>query len=164
MSRISAEIRKSSLAFLLHASRQHLSFDLELPMAGRRMPNARYYVDNRPVTIAVAVLVRIERQAPTQLDVEHWIKAIGTAMAPILGVEAGMPAGITIRVTEQDGKGIAKDLILDAAAECPAYFRRAAAETPTRAVAHRWSRIWTAVTLAWGLALFVKMFKRRREH
>jgi hypothetical protein len=127
------------------------------------MPKASYYVDdNRSgVTIAVAVLVRIERQAPSQHDVERWIKAISAAMAPIFGVETAVPAGITIRVTEQDGKGIAKDLILDAAADCPAYFRRAEGETSTRAIADRWTRIWTAVSLAWGLALLLKLFRRR---
>jgi hypothetical protein len=126
------------------------------------MPKASYYVDNRSgVTIAVAVLVRIERQAPNQHDVERWIKAIAAAMAPIFGVEAGVPAGITIRVTEQDGKGIAKDLILDAAADCPAYFRRAEGETSTRAVARRWARICTPVILASGLAILVKLFRRR---
>jgi hypothetical protein len=133
-----------------------------LPMTRRHTPKAPSVVEHRPgVTIAVAVLVRIQRPSPTQLDVEHWIKAIGAAMAPIFGVDAGMPAGITIRVTEQDGKGIAKDLILDAAADCPAYFRRAEGKTSTRAVAHRWTRIWTAMILTWGLALVLKMFQRR---
>jgi hypothetical protein len=131
-----------------------------LPITRRHAPKPRYDVEDRPVTVAVAVLVRIQRPSPTQLDVEQWIKAIGAAMAPIFGVDAGMPAGITIRVTEQDGKGIAKDLILDAAADCPAYFRRAEGKTSTRLVAHRGTRIWTAMILT-GLALVLKMFQRR---
>jgi hypothetical protein len=131
-----------------------------LPMTRRHAPKAPSDVEHR-VTIAVAVLVRIQRPSPTQRDVEQWIKAIGAAMAPIFGVDAGMPAGITIRVTEQDGKGIAKDLILDAAADCPAYFRRAEGKTPKRAVAQRATRLWTAMILTWGLALVLKMFQRR---
>jgi hypothetical protein len=133
-----------------------------LPMTRRHTPKTPDDVEHRPgVTVAVAVLVRIQQPSPTQLDVEQWIKAIGAAMAPIFGVDAGMPAGITIRVTEQDGKGIAKDLILDAAADCPAYFRRAEGNTSTRAATHRWPRVWTAVILTWGLALVLKMFQRR---
>ncbi len=64
------------------------------------------------------------------------VPEIDAAIAPMLGADADTPIGITIRVTESSGKRIAGDLILDAAVDCPAYFRRAEEETPTRTVAH----------------------------
>ena len=106
-------------------------------MAGRHAPTAPYYVEDQSgVTIAVAVLVRIQCPTPAASDVERWVKEIDAAIQPVFHVEADTPVGIAIRVTERSGKRIAEDLILDAAVDCPAFFRRAEEEKPTRTVAH----------------------------
>ena len=106
-------------------------------MAGGHGPRALYYAEDRTgVTIAVAVLVKIQGPTPTPSDVERWVKEIDAAIQPLFHVDADTPVGIGIRVTERSGKRIAENLILDAAVDCPASFRRAEAEKPTRTVAH----------------------------
>ena len=98
---------------------------------------AGYHVEDRTgVTIAVAVLLRIEGPMPSRLDIERWVEELDAAIQPIFHVETETPVGITIRVTERSGKRLEEYLILDAAVACPTYFRRAEEETPARTVAH----------------------------
>ncbi len=112
------------------------------------------------VTIAVAMLLRIQRETPTERDVEQWVQKIDAAMAPVFGADANSPVGITIRVAGKSGQRITEDLILGAAEDCATYVRRARGAEPTRTVHdHRTTRIWTAIILAW-LPLLVKMSTR----
>src|SRR6478672_2472189 len=98
---------------------------------------AAYHVEDRTgVTIAVAVLLRIQGPMPSRLDMERWVEELDAAIQPIFHVETETPVGITVRVTERSGKRLAEDLVLDAAVDCPTYFRRAEEECPTRTVAH----------------------------
>jgi hypothetical protein len=87
------------------------------------------------LTIAVALLLRIEGRMPHRVDVERWARDLEAAIAPIFDVDAETPVGIALRVSERTSKGIAQDLILDAAVACPTYFERAQAERPTRTIA-----------------------------
>jgi ATP-dependent Zn protease len=112
------------------------------------------------VTIAVAMLLRTQRETLTERDVEQWVQKIDAAMAQVFGVDANTPVGITIRVAGKSGQRITEDLILGAAKDCATCVRRAREEEPTRTVdAHRTTRIWTAIILAW-LPLLVKMSTR----
>jgi hypothetical protein len=112
------------------------------------------------VTVAVAMLLRIQRERPTERDVEQWVKKIDAALAPVFGVDADTPVGITIRVTGKCGQRITEDLIFGAAEDCATYLRRAREEEPTRTVdGRRTTRISTAIILAW-LLLLVKMSTR----
>jgi hypothetical protein len=112
------------------------------------------------VTIAVAMLLRIQRETPTERDVEQWVQKIDAAMAPVFGADANSPVGITIRVAGKSGQRITEDLILGAAEDCATYVRRARQEEPTRTVdGRRTTRIWTSIILAW-LLLLVKMSTR----
>ena len=92
--------------------------------------------DQIGVTIAVAVLVRIQGPTPDAIEVERWFHEIDATLGPILGADADSPVGIAIRSSERNGKEIAADLILNAALACPKYFARAQEEKPTRTVAN----------------------------
>jgi len=86
------------------------------------------------VTVAVAILLRIEGPIPHRIEVERWVREIDVAIGPMLGAGESSPVGITIRFTERNDKRIAANLILDAAVACPSYFERS--EVERRTVAH----------------------------
>jgi hypothetical protein len=95
-----------------------------------------YEEDRCGVTIAVAVLLRIEGPRPGPIDIGRWVHEIDATLLPLLGAKAETCVGITIRASERSGARVAEDLILNAAVACPTYFKRAQDETPTRTVAH----------------------------
>ena len=98
---------------------------------------APYYVEDRfGVTIAVALVLRIEGRLPHKIDVERWVHEIDALIVPLFDADPETPVGIAIRVSERDGKRIAEDLILDAAVACPTYFERARDEREIRTIAH----------------------------
>src|SRR4029077_6405764 len=108
------------------------------------------------VTIAVAMLIRIQRERPTEGDVEQWVKKIDAAMAPVFGVDANTPMGITVRVAGKSGQRITEDLIFGAAEDCATCVLRAREEKPRTVDDRRMTRIWAAIVLGW-LLLLVKM-------
>lgn len=106
------------------------------------------------------MLLRIQRESPTEGDVEQWVKKIDAAIAPVFGVDADTPVGITIRVAGKSGRRITEDLIFGAAEDCATYVLRAREEEPTlRVDDRRTTRIWAAILLGWLLVL-VKMSAR----
>lgn len=95
-----------------------------------------YEEDRCGVTIAVAVLLRIEGPRPAPIDIERWVREIDATLLPLFGADSGTSVGITIRASERSGARVAEDLILNAAVACPTYFRRSQDERPTCTVAH----------------------------
>ncbi len=90
--------------------------------------------DQSGLTVAVALLVRVEGSIVDRFDVDRWVRALDATIRPMLGADANSPVGIAIRVTERSGKQVAENLVLDAAVACPTYFKRSQDEA--RTVAH----------------------------
>jgi hypothetical protein len=96
--------------------------------------SAPYHVQDRfGVTIAVAVLLRIDGSIRA-IDIERLAHDLETTLVPLLGADEETPMGIAIRASEQ--RGIAENLILDAAVACPSQFEHSQGDRPTRTVIH----------------------------
>ncbi|MBI3049073.1 MAG: hypothetical protein HYY76_12270 [Acidobacteria bacterium] len=87
------------------------------------------------VTVAVAMLVRLQVRMPGKIDVERRVQEIDDKILEVFGADETAPVGIAIRATERSGKQIAANLILDAAVDCPAQFERSKEERPRRTIA-----------------------------
>jgi hypothetical protein len=99
--------------------------------------HAPYVVEDRSgITVAVAIVFRIDGPTPTKTDVEQWVRQLDAALPDLFGTDACSPVGVAIRVTERRGRGVEENLILDAAVDCPRHFKRAEDEQPTRTVVH----------------------------
>lgn len=94
-----------------------------------------YQEDPAGVTIAVAVLVRLEGPMVHESEIERWVHELDAALLLIFGGDENTPIGITIRATERTGKGIAEALMLNAAVACPAQLQRSTEEEPRRTIA-----------------------------
>src|SRR5262249_54949675 len=88
------------------------------------------------VTIAIAILLRIEGGWLGLTDVEQWKHDIEATLLPLLGANGTTPAGVAIRTSDRDRAGVAEALILNAAVDCQIYFTRARQEEPTCTVVH----------------------------
>jgi hypothetical protein len=106
------------------------------------MPQSRYFVtvpyweESRTVlTVAVAVLVRLDAQTPTTTDVEAWVRQIDEAMIRVFNGDETTPIGVAIRASTRDEKRVPANLILHAALACPDHFERSQRERPVRTVA-----------------------------
>jgi hypothetical protein len=98
---------------------------------------APYYAEDKAsVTVGVAVLLKLEGEAFSRPDMKQLIRELDVAIRAVVGADDKTPIGIALRITERSGDNVAANLILDAAVDCPSYFKRAQAENPTRTVAH----------------------------
>jgi hypothetical protein len=92
--------------------------------------------DGFGVTIAVAIVLRLDGRIPPKIDVERWVQEIDNVILPLFGADENTPVGIAIRATERTDKQATANLILDAAVDCPAQFERSQDERPTCTIAN----------------------------
>lgn len=97
---------------------------------------ALYHQEGRSgVTVAVAILLRLKGPMRDAVDVDRWTHEIDATLLPLLGANVASPMGIAISASERTARGIAEQLILDAAVACPARFGESQDARPVCTVA-----------------------------
>ena len=106
------------------------------------MPQSRYFVtvpyreeSRTALTVAVAVLVRLDAHTPTTTDVEAWVRQIDDALIRLFNGDETTPIGVAISASMRDEKQVPANLVLHAALACPDHFERSQRERPIRTVA-----------------------------
>src|SRR5258705_4226658 len=90
--------------------------------------------DGFGVTIAVAIVLRLDGPIPPEIDIKGWVQGIDDKILEVFGADENSPVGVAIRATERTDKRATANLILDAAVDCPAQFERSQDERPTRTI------------------------------
>jgi hypothetical protein len=99
-----------------------------------RKPRAPYYIEDRSgTTVAVAVLVRIDRPMH-HIDIQKIARDLDAAVVSSVGADENTAIGVVVRVSDRGGKKITGNLVLDAAVACPAEFERSQNARPRRSV------------------------------
>jgi hypothetical protein len=92
--------------------------------------------DGFAITIAVALLIRIDGRTPFAIEIERWVQEIDDRILEVFGADENTPVGVAIRATERTDRQATANLILDAAVGCPAQFERSQDERPTCTIAN----------------------------
>jgi hypothetical protein len=95
-----------------------------------------YHQESRiALTVAIAVLVRLDPDMPDTTDVEEWVRQIDDAIIRVFNGDAKTPIGVAISASLGDERQIPAHLVLHAALACPDHFERSQRQRPVRTVA-----------------------------